>query len=795
MVPTTAAPSTLALGALREGSLDLSKQQLKSDTLPRAQIAAAAPVLRTLDLACNSLGFGFELPALPLLVELRLCDNVLSAVDVQRAAPLPDSLRVLDLSSNRLTLLPPCILRLPQLCVLKLDRQRLRALPEELSMLQQLVELDAGFNELQLALPLKGLGLPSLRRLCLRSNGLSSEALTLSARTLPSLTELDLAGNKLASWPSDLGTLDSLRTLSLANNALSTLVSASTMPHRRMWVPSAGVQTLTQLVELSVAQNALAELPTALRELRALRRLDVRCNPLTPAAVRFASTHCAQCGARLLSSAIQQAAPGLLLGDESSAWHRPTLLRMHVRAVLSLGAAPPDGVPTSRLAAKMPDEFALVMGGMGGGGGVAALAVEAPQTPGGASAQSASVESLREPLVTVESLRRAFHAAALRLHPDKQPEEQREAAADAFGKLQAAYRSLGRAVAMERRRLPELDGIRYAFLELPAVGAAGGEALTNEGDVPSTGSAEEAAALASAFRTQLPSALAFARESRGAADGELLVHPAGGPAASSLAIAVLLAILIDADESPTSLQAASRALCASLGWESLPSLPAPILSELQDFAAQSLRQRLRVTRAADATIGNATGRAAAASEVASIGGDGVPPAGRRRYSPNLSIVDPFGGLTMEDPFGDDSMSFDFHSGRAGGEGRRSPEAADDAIDVSDSRLRPTGGVADGLAAVATGDAGDTYAETPLPAENGQRHTSELFATRAPTLSIGDEEDDDDLRIDGGEHEAGWSVDGRGRSVLHVPGGRAFTAVIVEHAEGARRTGGGSFAVG
>ena len=86
--------------------------------------------------------------------------------------------------------------------------------------------------------------------------------------------------------------------------------------------------------------------------------------------------------------------------------------------------------------------------------------------------------------------------------------------------------------------------------------------------------------------------------------------------------------------------------------------------------------------------------------------------------------------------------------------------------------------------MATGDAGDTYAETPLPAENGQRHTSELFATRAPTLSIGDEEDDDDLRIDGVEHEAGWSVDGRGRSVLHVPGGRAFTAVIVEHAEGA-----------
>ena len=52
-----------------------------------------------------------------------------------------------------------------------------------------------------------------------------------------------------------------------------------------------------------------------------------------------------------------------------------------------------------------------------------------------------------EDVPTVELLRRSFHAAALREHPDKQPEAERERAATKFVSLQNAYRALGRAVA------------------------------------------------------------------------------------------------------------------------------------------------------------------------------------------------------------------------------------------------------------------------------------------------------------------------------------------------------------
>jgi hypothetical protein len=778
----------LALGSLRDGRLDLSGKKLTSSSLPSAQIAAASPTLASLDLSCNSLGDGFKLPVLPLLVELRLADNVLGPAAVQRAGPLPEGLRVLDLSSNRLTLLPPCILRLRQLAVLKLDKQRLRELPEEIAMLPQLEELDAGFNELQRALALRRPGLPRLRRLCLRSNGLTSEALSLDATLLPRLTELDLAGNKLATWPSDLGKLEALRSLNLANNRLAVLVSSATMPHRRMWVPSDGVHTLSQLVELSVAQNALTELPASINELRALRRLDVRCNPLSAAAAALAAKHCGQCGTRLLASAMQPAGQGLLLGDESSAWHRPTLLRMHVRSVLSIGAAPTDGVPASRLAAKLPEEYSMVLS----------------DAEAGAAAGAAAVR------VTVESLRRAFHAAALRLHPDKQPAEEREKAASAFARLQDAYRALGRAVAMERRKLPELDGLRYAFIELPAAGARSPPLEPSAGNGPDgpDGAADTAdtadddrgaASLAVAFRTQLPAALAFARDARRAAEGALLVHASGGVPASTLALAVLIALLIDAEESPTSVGAAKRALAGSLGREALPPLPPAIEAELEAFAAQSLRDRLHVTRAPGAAVGEAEAPATT---------DGGA-ARQRGAAAELSIEDPFGGLTMADPFADDDDGgfggggFGGGGGGFGGGGGGFDDGfigggfgggfsfeinggmIDAAVDVSDQPApRSTA-----TAAAASVPQSSTHTD----GEAAAGRTSELFARGGATLSFGG--DDTDELVIGGEHEAGWSVDGEGRDVLHVPGGRVITAVVVEHAEGARRTGGGSFAVG
>ena len=117
-----------------------------------------------------------SLPAsLPALEELLLADNLLDAPTLQRLRPaLPATLRVLDLTANRLVAFPPLLLRLGQLAVLRVARQQLRALPSALSALVSLEELDAAYNSLGSALQLDAPGLPRLRRLLLSGNCLTT---------------------------------------------------------------------------------------------------------------------------------------------------------------------------------------------------------------------------------------------------------------------------------------------------------------------------------------------------------------------------------------------------------------------------------------------------------------------------------------------------------------------------------------------------------------------------------------------------------------------------------------------
>ena len=202
---------------------------------------------------------------------------------------------------------------------------------------------------------------------------------------------------------------------------------------------------------------------------------------------------------------------------------------------------------------------------------------------------------------------RAFHASA-RDAPGQAAEPQRVAAAETFGQLKEAYRALGRAVAMERRRLPHLDGFSYAFIELPA--AAGAERLADE------------AALLDAFRAQLPAALAFAREGA-PADGDLLIHPAGG--------AAVPCALAAADHRP------ERGNPLGGGrWGDPPPCAqarrarrgaARARTELECLAADRRRPQVVVERGARLSSSDAPASAS----------------GGRSYAPNLSMVDPFGG--------------------------------------------------------------------------------------------------------------------------------------------------------
>ena len=184
-----------------------------------ADVAALAASLRALDLSANELQALALPPALPVLEELLLADNLLDAPTMQRLQPaLPATLRILDLTANRMVAFPPALLKLPQLMVLRVARQQLRALPAALSALASLEELDASYNSLGSALQLAPPGLPRLRQLLLNGNCLSS--LELDPDRVPRLRELEAADNKITAWPEAVGGLTELHTLHLGNNGL-----------------------------------------------------------------------------------------------------------------------------------------------------------------------------------------------------------------------------------------------------------------------------------------------------------------------------------------------------------------------------------------------------------------------------------------------------------------------------------------------------------------------------------------------------------------------------------------------
>ena len=159
----------------------------------------------------------------------------------------------LDLSDNRLTDLPPSIGRLrppawfaffhgaePHL-TLDLSGNRLTDLPPELGQISDLVQLDLGDNQLT--------DLPA--------------ALFLLDR----LHTLNLSGNQLGTVPPAIGNLTTVVTLGLGDNQLTALP------------PELG--QLAQLYSLDLSGNRLTALPPELAQASHLRHLDLSGNQLT----------------------------------------------------------------------------------------------------------------------------------------------------------------------------------------------------------------------------------------------------------------------------------------------------------------------------------------------------------------------------------------------------------------------------------------------------------------------------------------------------------------------------------
>ncbi|NXX83377.1 PIDD1 protein, partial [Urocolius indicus] len=166
----------------------------------------------------------------------------------------------LDLSFNKLSTLPRCILRLPSLRVLLVSHNRLVALPEAFGSLSKLTFFSAMKNQLK-DLPQSIGELAVLQNLDLSENDL--ESLPEEIGNLHNCTDLDLSGNRLSSIPESFANLKSLRRLHLHSNLLLT-------------VP-ASLASLPNLSRLDLQNNCLRAVPP---EIQTAPFVRLRGNPL-----------------------------------------------------------------------------------------------------------------------------------------------------------------------------------------------------------------------------------------------------------------------------------------------------------------------------------------------------------------------------------------------------------------------------------------------------------------------------------------------------------------------------------
>ncbi|VDM42227.1 unnamed protein product, partial [Toxocara canis] len=218
-------------------------------------------------------------------------------------------LKILDLSSNPITRLPPTITlltsmthlglndisltqmpvdigRLKNLRSLEVRENLLRTIPPSISQLTQLQRLDLGHNELD-DLPAEIGLLLNLQELYVDQNDL--EALPESIVQCRSLQQLDVSENKLMILPDDIGELEQLNDLTVSHNCLQVLPT-SIGRLRKLSILKADRNAITQLTpavgsctglnELYLTENLLTEVPTSLSNLKALRTLNLDKNQL-----------------------------------------------------------------------------------------------------------------------------------------------------------------------------------------------------------------------------------------------------------------------------------------------------------------------------------------------------------------------------------------------------------------------------------------------------------------------------------------------------------------------------------
>lgn len=197
------------------------------------------------------------------LKELKLANNRLEGALTPNFSRLT-KLETLDVHGNMLTELPECLSELVQLKALHVADNRLISLPFDSMSSLPLIELVASKNKLQgTLLPESITLLPSLQILNVANNALY--ALSTTQIDLPSLQQLNIDCNRIASLP-DLTSWRSLLTITAADNRLEAL------PY--------GFVTLEALKNVDFAGNNLTKLDDQIGLMENLAALRIANNPL-----------------------------------------------------------------------------------------------------------------------------------------------------------------------------------------------------------------------------------------------------------------------------------------------------------------------------------------------------------------------------------------------------------------------------------------------------------------------------------------------------------------------------------
>jgi Leucine-rich repeat (LRR) protein len=228
--------------------------------------------------------------------------NILPA-EIRRLTVLEN----LDLSANQLNIIPPEIWDLTTLTRLGLAANQLDRLPAEIAKLTALKSLNL-YSNLLTILPAEFVSLTALTELSLGSNQLETfpleigklnalESLFLGFNrlsTIPSefsgldaLTRLDLAGNQLDTFPAEIAKIKTLKSLNLYRNRIAALpaelvnlnaLESLNLYRNRIAALPAEILGLPALKDLSLGHNRLAELPEEIVNLAVLTRFDLSGN-------------------------------------------------------------------------------------------------------------------------------------------------------------------------------------------------------------------------------------------------------------------------------------------------------------------------------------------------------------------------------------------------------------------------------------------------------------------------------------------------------------------------------------